>query len=346
MKTFLWPVQNQELPPEAGRFLREGKLVAFPTETVYGLGANALDGQAVARIFQAKGRPQDNPLITHIYDLAQMEEYGQNISALAWKLARNFWPGPLTLIVENRHIISPVVTAGLDSLGLRMPNHPVALALLRASGVPVAAPSANLSGHPSPTTAQHVWDDLQGKIEAVVDGGACAIGLESTVLDVRGEVPIILRPGAITPEQIRNLTGQVALDATIFQTEPMKQKPLSPGMKYRHYAPKAPLILWEGSLDKIPAAIACKAREAGQKGQKVGIWGLAQNQRFYPPEAVFLSSGSDSPAQRSAALYAALREMDRLEVDLILVEGLEPQGLGLAAENRLRKAAAQIIRLD
>ena len=345
MKTCVWPMDSNLLI-KAGRLLREGKLVAFPTETVYGLGANALDGQAVARIFQAKGRPQDNPLITHIYTFDQMEEYGQNISSLAWKLARTFWPGPLTLIVENRGIISPVVSAGLNSLSLRMPKHPVALALLREAGVPIAAPSANLSSHPSPTTAQHVWEDLQGKIEAIIDGGACAIGLESTVLDVRGEVPVILRPGAITPEQIRTLAGQVALDPALLNPGQTTQKPLAPGMKYRHYAPKAPLFLWEGAASRIPVEISRQAQKAVQRGQKVGIWGLAQNQAFYPPEAVFLSSGSDLPAERAAALYAALREMDRLGVDLILVEGLEPQGLGLAVENRLRKAAAKIISLD
>ena len=240
---------------QAGRLLAGGEVVGIPTETVYGLAANALDEAAVAKIFAAKGRPQDNPLIIHISALEQLEDLAEEISPAVWQMAEQFWPGPLTMVVKKKDIVPDRTSAGLDTVGIRMPSHPVARAIIDAAGVPLAAPSANTSGKPSPTTARDVLDDMNGKIPAIVDGGACTVGVESTVVDMTGEFPQILRPGAITEEMIRVAMGAVSTDRATLEGLSDDAKVRSPGMKYRHYAPKAPVILLEGAPEDTYLAL-------------------------------------------------------------------------------------------
>ena len=250
----------------AGRVIREGGLVAFPTETVYGLGGNALDKRAAEKIYRAKGRPSDNPLIVHISRISQAENIAVNISHDARRLMEEFWPGPLTIILDKADIVPKETTGGLDTVALRMPNHPVALKLIEEAGVPVAAPSANLSGKPSPTTAGHVAEDMMGRINMIVDGGAVAIGIESTIIDMTGAVPTILRPGFVTVEMLKKVIGAVevdkAVDAKSIEEIGGDYRPKAPGMKYRHYAPKAELIMFEGSVENVAAAINRKLKEA------------------------------------------------------------------------------------
>ncbi|MHB8155848.1 MAG: L-threonylcarbamoyladenylate synthase, partial [Desulfocucumaceae bacterium] len=269
-KTHLWKVSancpEPEIIRQAGLILLRGGLVAFPTETVYGLGANALDGSAVERVFSAKGRPQDNPLIVHVADLGSVYEYALAVSPVARLLMEKFWPGPLTLILPGNGKVSEAVSAGLAGLAFRMPDHPVALALIREAGIPVAAPSANLSGRPSPTTADHVQGDLGGRIDAILDGGPAGMGIESTVLDLTVDIPLILRPGGIAPEQIKAVTGAVDLDRTLLKGGKPPQQPGSPGMKYRHYAPCAPLVLVEGSPSGVLREISRLAGEYISQG--------------------------------------------------------------------------------
>ncbi len=322
---------------EAGRILSRGGLVAFPTETVYGLGANALDGRAVARIFEAKGRPADNPLIVHVACREEVKHLAQNIPPAAEILMDAFWPGPLTLVLPAGPAVPPETTAGLDTLAVRMPRHPVALALIRAAGVPLAAPSANLSGRPSPTTAEHVLQDLNGRIEAVLDGGPAGVGLESTVLDLTGSVPVILRPGGVTPEELRELLGEVEVDPAF------TDRPRSPGMKYTHYAPEAPLLLIEGEPGAVAARLMELAREQKALGRRVGILSCSGNRDYASVGEVVLAGRREDPGTVATGLYAALRRFNELGVDLILAEGLEDSGIGLAVMNRLRKAAVRRI---
>ncbi len=322
---------------EAGRILSRGGLVAFPTETVYGLGANALDGRAVARIFEAKGRPADNPLIVHVACREEVKHLAQNIPPAAEILMDAFWPGPLTLVLPAGPAVPPETTAGLDTLAVRMPRHPVALALIRAAGVPLAAPSANLSGRPSPTTAELVLQDLNGRIEAVLDGGPAGVGLESTVLDLTGSVPVILRPGGVTPEELRELLGEVEVDPAF------TDRPRSPGMKYTHYAPEAPLLLIEGEPGAVAARLMELAREQKALGRRVGILSCSGNRDYASVGEVVLAGRREDPGTVATGLYAALRRFNELGVDLILAEGLEDSGIGLAVMNRLRKAAVRRI---
>ena len=259
----------------AGRVIREGGLVAFPTETVYGLGGNALDKRAAEKIYRAKGRPSDNPLIVHISRISQAENIAVNISHDARRLMEEFWPGPLTIILDKADIVPKETTGGLDTVALRMPNHPVALKLIEEAGVPVAAPSANLSGKPSPTTAGHVAEDMMGRINMIVDGGAVAIGIESTIIDMTGAVPTILRPGFVTVEMLKKVIGAVevdkAVDAKSIEEIGGDYRPKAPGMKYRHYAPKAELIMFEGSVENVAAAINRKLKEAEKNGKKAAV---------------------------------------------------------------------------
>lgn len=335
-----------EAVEEAARILRRGGLVAFPTETVYGLGANALDGRAVARIFEAKGRPQDNPLIVHVAGKEQVGSLAESVPASAKILMEAFWPGPLTLVLPVGGAVPGEVTAGLSTVAVRMPAHPVALALIRAAGVPVAAPSANISGRPSPTTAEHVLRDLGGRIEAVLDGGPAGVGVESTVLDLTAPVPLVLRPGGVTLEELREALGAVEIDPAAAAGFPAGEKPRSPGMKYTHYAPRAPLLLVEGR----PEAVAAKIMElaSGQRamGKRVGILSYAGGEDFSSAGEVVLAGRRDKPETVAAELYAALRRFDELDVDVILAGGLDERGVGLAVMDRLRKAAGgRIIRV-
>lgn len=349
-KTVFWQVDKNCPAPEiirqAGLILRRGGLVAFPTETVYGLGANALDGAAVEGIFAAKGRPRDNPLIVHIADIETVYQYALSVPEKARLLMEKFWPGPLTVILPGNGKIPEPVTAGLPSLAFRMPDHPVALALIREAGVPVAAPSANLSGRPSPTTADHVYADLKGRIDAILDGGPAGMGVESTVLDMTGDVPVILRPGGATPEEIGKVAGPVALDRSLLKDGKAPGRPRSPGMKYRHYAPSAPLVLVEGDAARVVPEIKRLAAEYARRGERVGVLCRHGNQGQYNGVLAIPAGVDADHASVAAALYDALRRFEGTGVDVILAEGVDPRGLGLAVANRLRRAAGRIIKVE
>lgn len=336
--------QDSSFIEEAGIIMAKGGLVAFPTETVYGLGANALDSQAVKGIFTAKGRPADNPLIVHVADQAGIEQVAHT-NPTALKLMQAFWPGPLTLVLPKK-TLPDVVTAGLNTVGVRMPAHPVALALIKAAGVPIAAPSANRSGRPSPTNAWHVLEDMTGRIDGVLDSGSTQVGVESTVLDITGGSPTILRPGGITAEQLQQVIGRVSYDPALDQHAEQKTKPRSPGMKYKHYAPKAEVILLEGSAEAVAAKTIDLLSQLQAGGKKVGVLTSTENATRYNGAATLCYGSRQNPAAAAALLYSALREFDRLEVDTIIAEGLPDDGLGRAVMDRLRRAASgNIIKL-
>lgn len=325
---------------KAGRILRRGGLVAFPTETVYGLGANALDGRAAARIFEAKGRPADNPLIVHVAGAQEVAGLAAGVPESAAALMKAFWPGPLTLVLPAAAVVPGEVTAGLRTVAVRMPDHPVALALIRAAGTPVAAPSANISGRPSPTSARHVLQDLDGRIEAVLDGGPAGLGVESTVLDLTSPVPMVLRPGGVTLEDLRGILGVVEVDpAATGRPGEGEDRPRSPGQKYTHYAPSAPLLLVEGDPEAVAAKIMELAGEERARGRRVGILSFSGGRDYAAVGTVVPAGRRDKPETVAAELYEALRRFDDLGVDLIFAEGMEERGLGLAVMNRLKKAA-------
>ncbi|HZG73741.1 MAG TPA: L-threonylcarbamoyladenylate synthase [Chondromyces sp.] len=318
---------------EAASLLRENEIVAFPTETVYGLGANALSDEAVKKVFEAKGRPSDNPLIVHIADEEQLEDLVVQVPEQARILMGKFWPGPLTLILKNKpNSLSEQVTAGLDTVGIRMPDHPLALALIKQSGLPIAAPSANRSGKPSPTLANHVWEDLEGRIAGILDGGETGVGVESTVLDCTAQVPVILRPGGITKEQLESVLGRVEVDAALKDT--LKQ-PKSPGMKYKHYAPNAPLYLMEGSREWIQQEIDREREE----GKRVGILTTEEYADFYQADNVIPCGRRSNLSSVAHSLYDVLRLFNESRVDIIFSEVFPYEGVGLAIMNRLEKAA-------
>ena len=324
---------------EATQLIRQGQVVAFPTETVYGLGANALDGQAVRRIFEAKDRPADNPLIVHIHDMSQWDDLVESISDRAFLLADAFWPGPLTLILKSSPLVPVEVTAGLGTVGVRMPSHPTALQLISQAGLPIAAPSANRSGKPSPTTALHVLEDMDGRIPMILDGGPCDVGVESTVLDLTGEIPVVLRPGGATVEMLTAVIGQVHLHPNVMKPFKEGQRALSPGMKYVHYAPAAPVTLIRGGSHQRIGFINNEVYRLEEEGKRVGV--LATDQTIQQISGGFkLSLGDrEKPAELAYHLFARLREFDGLDVDLILAEGVTEQGEGLAVMNRMARAA-------
>jgi L-threonylcarbamoyladenylate synthase len=328
----------------AAEVLRSGGLVAFPTETVYGLGANALDEKAVKSIYKAKGRPSDNPLIVHIADSTVLKELVGSIPTPAPQLMKAFWPGPLTLVFPKSDRIPAIITAGLDTVAIRMPSHPIALELIRKAGIPVAAPSANSSGRPSPTLAKHVIEDLSGKVDIIIDGGNSMVGLESTVLDIIAEPPVILRPGGVTQEQLRQLLGKVGIDPAITAGQSSASIPRSPGMKYRHYAPKAALLLVQGGSDRVVAEICRRAALYINEGTVVGILATDETKALYDPSlhisCRMLSLGSRlQPEILASNLFKSLREFDEKAVEVILAEIPESEGIGLAVVNRLTKAA-------
>lgn len=318
---------------QAAELLKRDEVIAFPTETVYGLGGNALSTKAVEKIFEAKGRPSDNPLIVHIAEVSQLNGLVANISFLAKKLMEEFWPGPLTLVFQAKeNVVSERVTAGLSTIAVRIPDHPIALALLRESAIPIAAPSANISGKPSPTSASHVWDDLNGKIAGIVDGGTTGVGLESTVVDCTEHIPIILRPGGITKEQLESVVGEVKIDPAI---QKLNEAPKSPGMKYVHYAPVAPLIIVEGS----PAFLQKLVDKEVALKRRVGVLATEETKMDYKADVV-LSCGSRADIDSVAnQLYKTLRCFDEVDVDIIFSETFPSIGLGDAIMNRLEKAA-------
>ena len=317
----------------AAKILRDGGLVGIPTETVYGLGANALDGAAVKRIFEAKGRPQDNPLIIHVTGPQWLPRYCADVPPLAYVLARKFWPGPLTMILKRRPIIPDETTAGLDTVAVRCPNHPVTLAIIREAGIPIAAPSANLSGRPSCTTAQDVLEDMDGRINGVVDGGPCAVGVESTILDLTCDPPRLLRPGGLPMEDLERLIGKIDVDKAVNGALAEGEKPKAPGMKYRHYAPKAPVTVITGAPEKSAQEIL---RRVGPTSGVICFDEFAD--LFRGQEVHTLGPAGDKLAQ-AQRVFDALRTFDASGVTEIYAQCPDNRGLGLAIGNRLKKAA-------
>lgn len=338
MKTLYLNEQNIEMIPTACKILRNGGLVAIPTETVYGLAANALDGEAVRKIFVAKGRPQDNPLIVHISSLDEIEPLVLKVDPRIYPLAERFWPGPLTVIMKKSELIPDEVSAGLDTVAIRMPSHPVARKIIAKSGLPLAAPSANASGRPSPTKASHVIEDLDGRIDAVVDAGECAVGVESTVITLATNPPTLLRPGGITPEQLESVLGEIQISPAVFEKLREGEKAESPGMKYKHYAPRAQVTVIRGSFEKYKKfVLACK-------GKVCAVCFDGEGSHFEN----FVEYGKENDALSQAQhIFDALREVDATGCDSAYVRCPVSDGVGLAVYNRLlRSAAFRVIDLD
>ena len=346
MKPLLLRVDPDNPDPEkiaqAAAVIRRGGLAAFPTETVYGLGANALDEKAVARIFAAKRRPFEDPLIVHIGDAGELADLVRHLPKIAERLAERFWPGPLTLVLPKSPRVPDRVTAGLSTVAVRMPAHPVALALLRAAQTPIAAPSANRFGYTSPVTAEHVLRDLGSEVDIILDGGPTLIGVESTVLDLTRTPPVILRPGGLTREALSEVIGPVALREA---QEPMSAAQVSPGLLESHYAPRARLILVLGESPKALEKIARLAEQHLTRGQRVGLL-LADDYRahFQRLDATIVTLGpADDLAQIARRLFAGMRELDRAGVDVILAHAFANRDLGLAINDRLTKAASEVV---
>lgn len=334
MKTLLLSASDPSTAQIAADIIRRGGLVAIPTETVYGLGADGLNEQAVVKIFEAKGRPQDNPLILHVAEPMEMEKFCHDIPEAAYDLAERFWPGPLTMVLPARDIVPRRTTAGLDTVAVRCPDNAVTREIIRLSGVPIAAPSANISGKPSTTTAQHVLHDHDGKIDAIVDGGPCRVGVESTIVDLTEERPRLLRPGGITPEQLIAVLGDLVIDKAVTAQIDKDAVVKAPGMKYRHYAPAEPVVIVAGSREKAAAYI---------------------HRHFAPGDRVLcfdeelplyadcnpLSYGKESNVGTlSAGLFAALRELDDASITKVYARCPVGGGVAYAVQNRLKKAAA------
>lgn len=347
MKTKIIHLEKSQIGSELdlpAKVLAEGGTVAFPTETVYGLGANALDEVAVSKIYHAKGRPSDNPLIVHIATWEMVDALVAYKQPYVERLMETLWPGPIAFVMQKNEKLPANVTGGLDTVALRMPNHPIALELIKRAGVPIAAPSANLSGKPSPTIGRYVVEDLDGRVDVIIDGGEVAVGIESTVLDVTGPVPIILRPGKITREIIESLVGVCGLDPGI---ESSDLAPKSPGMKYKHYAPNAEVVVYTGDHMRILAAFEKEMNQLNQEGKKVGIMlfdeDLVVLEKLIPKEndrVVFFTQGSQKQLDHFANnLFRDLRRADELGCHVILIKGVAEKDMGHAIMNRIIKAA-------
>lgn len=336
MITQVKPVSPESIE-EAAQLIRDGELVGMPTETVYGLGANALDETAVRKIFAAKGRPADNPLIVHVSCLQEIAPLVKEIPESAKRLMEAFWPGPMTLILPKSDAIPSVVSAGLDTVGIRLPSSEAARALIRAAGRPIAAPSANRSGRPSPTTAQHVFEDMDGRIPLILDGGASEVGVESSVIDATGEVPVILRPGGITPEMVERVLGDVRVDEHVMSPLAEGDVVRSPGMKYKHYAPKAKTVIFDGEAERVIAAICARYDAAEASGERPAILGFDEHD-FGTRTRISLGSVK-RPQDAAARLFGALRELDERGETVALCEAVEATGIGLAVMNRMGRAA-------
>ena len=352
MKTILAKVdlrqpEAMETIQMAAKILQEGGLVAFPTETVYGLGGNGLDSEACEKIYIAKGRPSDNPLILHISEFEELNPIVREISPAAKALMDAFWPGPLTMVFPKSDIVPEKATGGLDTVAVRFPSHPVARAIIKASGLPIAAPSANSSGKPSPTRASHVEFDLNGKIDMIVDGGAAEWGLESTIVDVSGEVPMILRPGAVTKEMMEEVVGKVEIDPAILQKPAADLKPKAPGMKYTHYSPKAEVVLVKGETAAVVSEINRLAAADMAQGYKTGVMATEETKDLYKADIVLSLGSRDRPEEIGANLFKYLRKFDFLGAERVYSEVFSEEGEGMAIMNRLNKAAGyQTIDLD
>ena len=323
----------------AGAIIRDGGTVAFPTETVYGLGADALNPDAVRKIFEAKARPPDNPLIVHISSKEQLHDLVKDIPKRAFDLMDAFWPGPLTMTFKRKDLVPDIITAGLDTVAVRMPDNPIALGLIEGAGTPIAAPSANRSGMPSPTTAQHVIADLDGRIDAVIDGGAVKIGVESTVVDMTSEIPVLLRPGGTGIDAIRDVIGEVAigyLDRLLEEGEVAR----SPGMRYTHYSPETRMVLVSGSSSSVVDLISKSVSAYHGLGMRVGLLAAEETAEHIVADEIFILGGRDDIALIASNLFAGIRYLDRRNLDVIIADGsMSADGIGAAVQNRLKKAA-------
>ena len=324
----------------AANIIRKGGTVAFPTETVYGLGADALNAEAVRKLFEAKKRPPDNPIIVHVASKKDVYRLARDIPKAAENLMAKFWPGPLTLVLKRSRLVPDITVVGLDTIAIRMPKNKVALALLKESGTPIAAPSANLAGKPSPTTAQHVIKDLAGRIDAILDAGPTKIGVESTVVNMTSSPPEILRPGGTPYERLREVLGKVKLHPLAKAEKKVRTaKAISPGMKHRHYAPEAEMVVVEGELEKVIGKIQEIAETRMRKRKKVGILATDESVSSYEADVVKSLGSRENPAIIAKNLFRLLRQFDKEKVDIIIAEGVPLKGLGLAVMNRLRKAS-------
>lgn len=348
MNTQIIKIENVQLGirhiEAAAKILSQGGLVAFPTETVYGIGANALNKEAVLKIYEAKGRPSDNPLIVHIAEQKDVFLYAKAVSSLAQLLMDTFWPGPLTLIFHKTELISSFITGGLNTVAIRLPANDIARTIIQKSGCPIAAPSANRSGKPSPTRAKHVIEDLDGRVDMIVDGGKAQIGLESTVLDVSGDVPIILRPGSITKEMLEKVVGKVLLDEALTKVDE-KTVPRAPGMKYKHYAPKGQLTVVEGD-DRARVWINQQVIEKESMGHRVAVIATTEDAASYHCQNIMTIGSQNNQEEIASNLFKLLRRMDEEKIDFIYSRAFSRKDIGMATMNRLMKAAGnQLISL-
>ena len=331
---------NKEQLKQAGELLAQGALVAFPTETVYGLGGDGLQEDVAARIYAAKGRPSDNPLILHVADLSALEVLAVDVPELAYRMAEKFWPGPMTMILKKSPVVPYATTGGLDTVAVRMPSDEIAREIIKASGTYIAAPSANLSGRPSPTRAEHVIEDLSGRIEMIVDGGDSDIGLESSIIDLSGEIPMILRPGFITKEDFEQVVAQVEYDKAVLATKPQESVVAkAPGMKYRHYAPKGQITIVEGAPSAVVATINKLVAAQESAGVRVAVLCAEETRDKYVGQHIYSLGSLKNEKEISAHLFAALRRFDTEEMEIIYSESFEHTRLAGAIMNRLRKAA-------
>lgn len=333
---------DEEQIRRAGDILKAGGLVAFPTETVYGLGGDALNPDSSKKIYAAKGRPSDNPLIVHICRWEDIYRIAEPVTEEAERLAEAFWPGPLTMILQKKDTVPKETTGGLDTVAIRFPSHPVARRLIEVAGGFVAAPSANASGRPSPTMAEYVAEDMNGRIDMILDGGAVGIGLESTIVDVSGPEPIILRPGYVTQEMLEKVLGEVELDQTILDGT-AAQRPKAPGMKYRHYAPKGELSIVEGSAEAVVEHINGLCARAAAEGKKTGVIATDETFSRYTADSVKSVGSREDEEAIAHSLYRILREFDDEEVEVMYTESFSSYGMGQAIMNRLLKAAGHRI---
>ena len=340
METLLFDAKNPGATDAVAEILKRGGLAAIPTETVYGLAANAFDGEACANIFKAKGRPGDNPLIVHICDMEMLSDVVSEVPEGARLLAEKFWPGPLTIIMKKSGEIPMVTSANLPTVAVRFPAHPVAREIIKKTGLPLAAPSANLSGSPSPTTFQHCVNDLMGRVDAIIDGGPCSVGVESTIISLAGEKPVLLRPGYVTLEQLRETIGEVELSKAVLEKLDEGEKVLSPGMKYKHYAPKAAVSLVKGSSEKYVNFVNEHAGE--------GVYALCFDEEAPVLKTKTVTYGSEfSDAEQAEHIFEALRELDSLGAKRVFAHSPKITGVGLAVYNRLVRAAGfDVIELD
>lgn len=326
---------------QAARLIQKGEVVAFPTETVYGLGADALNPLAVKRIFEAKGRPADNPLIVHIHDKKDLKKLARDIPEITEKIIEKFWPGPLTVVLKKSKIVPKITTGGLDTVAIRMPKNKIASLLIKESGIPLAAPSANFFGRPSPTLAKHVTEDLDGRISMILDGGKTKIGIESTVIDLTSKTPMLLRPGGITLEQIERVVGAIRVHP-IIKGRKSKLIHRSPGMKYKHYSPNAKIILIEGTNKNVNKEIVQLISKFKKQQKRVGVMSMQRNHTYNADMVKFVGN---SPDMIAANLFKVFREFDDGKIDIILAHGISKKGLGLGVMNRLSKAAHMKIKV-